>query len=177
MCSRLICNVFFFGVLLLGACGSEDDDPGDCPEGATQGCLCAGGDNGAQVCDNGAWGACECGATTSCTDGSSQACTCAGDVSGSQTCSGGFWQGCECASGGDDPVVGDPCFGPNDCSGGDLPLFCVVENGGDIQGICTISCGDWADCLGDPVPSFYDCCDLSNGSLACAPDGWECRGE
>jgi hypothetical protein len=179
MRSRLIRDLFLLSFLLLGACASEGDDDDDdfvCQQGATQGCVCPGGGNGGQACDDNAWGTCECdGNQNDCTNGSTQSCTCAGGDSGSQSCAGGSWQGCVCEGGGDEPVIGDPCFDQSDCDGSDLELFCVLENGGDVQGICTIACGDFSDCLGDPVPAFYDCCDLANGSLACAPDGWECE--
>jgi hypothetical protein len=181
MRSRLFCNLLVLGVLVLGGCAAEGDDDDDdnddnaCQQGATQACVCAGGEAGGQVCDDGAWDACQCGEDNpaDCDNGETQACTCASGDSGAQSCLGGFWQPCACEGGGG-PAIGDPCFASDDCDGSDLPLLCVLQNGDDIQGICTITCGDFGDCLGGPVPAFYDCCDLANGSSACAPSDWEC---
>lgn len=46
--------------------------------------------------------------------------------------------------------------------------ICVVENSGDVQGICTITCGDDFDC--SPLETNTDwlkCVDLYRGTRAC----------
>ena len=60
-----IASFTIFAILCVGCPTDDDDDTAGtvCDPGATQQCFCAGGDEGAQICeeDGSGWGACDCG--------------------------------------------------------------------------------------------------------------------
>ncbi|MCY1060754.1 hypothetical protein [Nannocystis sp. SCPEA4] len=178
--SALLATLLFSFAAPIG-CGK--DEASVCDEGETQACACTNGNMGAQACEDGEWGECSCdGSDPSGGDPS-------GDPSGDPTTgsdpSGGDPTGSPTSDPtadptadptgddtGDETNVGNPCTAPEDCAGGTI---CVVQSGDDVQGICTVVCSDWTDCSSSKIgQSFWDCCDLSNGSFACAPDTWEC---
>jgi len=67
-------------------------------------------------------------------------------------------------------AVGDMCFGDFDCASDQL---CVVQDVGDEQGICTVTCTTWTDCTWNEIGlSFWDCVDIPNGTAVCVPDGF-----
>ncbi|MFA4973685.1 MAG: biotin transporter BioY [bacterium] len=54
---------------LLSGCDDGGSATGDCTEGETQQCYCAGGDVGAQICEtDDTWGECDCGSADADTD-------------------------------------------------------------------------------------------------------------
>ncbi len=66
MSSLIVTVLFGVGFLLTGCPSGDDDDDTSgsiCDPGVTQQCLCPGGDEGVQVCedDGSAWGTCDCG--------------------------------------------------------------------------------------------------------------------
>lgn len=165
----------FIGVILmlLTACSGDDsgNEPLTCPSGTTQACSCTNGNSGAQTCQDGAWLGCVCDGSPLCQSGASQACVCTDGASGSQTCGNNTWDSCTCDA--QQPKVkkhGDICKAPDyDC--GDN-LGCIVEQQGDIQGICRVSCqgvfscgeNDDANDAGDT-----ECCDVGGGTSSCFP--------
>jgi len=164
--------------------GCSKDEASVCDEGETQVCACTNGMMGAQACDDGEWGTCSCdggGAETG-NDPTTGGDPSGGDPTGSPTSNPTTNPTTDPTGATTDPTgadtgaqtgVGDPCTSPDDCESG---LICVVQSGDDVQGICTIVCSDWTDCGSSEIgQSFWDCCDLSNGSFACAPDTWECE--
>ncbi|MBZ5708517.1 hypothetical protein [Nannocystis pusilla] len=163
--SALLATLLFSFAAPIG-CGK--DEASVCDEGETQACACTNGKMGAQACEDGEWGECSC-------DGGDPS---GGDPTGGPTSDPTTNPTTDPTTDptgddtGDESSVGNPCTVPGDCAGGTI---CVVQNGDDVQGICTVVCSDWTDCSSSKIgQSFWECCDLSNGSFACAPDTWEC---
>lgn len=193
----VLCASLLFSALAGAACQKEE---ASCDDNETQECACGGGVQGVQTCNDGEWGQCDCGGGGSASDGSSASASGSASDGSSASASASDGSSASASASASDgssasdsattgptsdsasdsattgmsgPAVGSPCTGPADCGAGQI---CVVQNGDDVQGICTIVCSDWTDCGSDKIgQSFWDCCDLSNGSFACAPDTWECE--
>lgn len=140
----------FCGVLLAFA-GSGCASDAACDLNETRACVCPTGQSGAQACDaNGDW----------------TPCSCAGDGGGG----GGGGNGGGGGGNGATFKHGTVCLAPTYACGTATNLLCTVDQQGDAQGVCRLSCSTFADCLdNDDARSRFDteCCEVGNGTRVC----------
>ncbi|MEE2779764.1 MAG: MopE-related protein, partial [Myxococcota bacterium] len=124
-------------ILALVGCADTATSDSSCAVGTTiQGCPCADGSLGSQVCDStGAFGTCQCAATGPCTPNTLQACNCPDGSQSSMACdAAGAWGACNCST------------GAKECTPGQTQV-CITVCGVSIGQQTCANTGQWGTCV------------------------------